>query len=577
MNKEAIGQSRQFGPLLLVFRWLSLSPVLWFFLSPAQPAVPARQTLWIAAFIGGGTLIITLFQRRLLTLVQRYPWLLVFDLLVAVGVLTASGADTSLFALYAFNPLLAGAIFLSARQLMAMSGLFTVAYLLAILVANDLMGLTVNLSRVYAQFVSAWLMPWLLYYPVSQLRHIQAAWAAECRRAADLLDENQTLTADYDQLEVVHELTSFLQGASTAQDVQERLLTAITAELGFTRAVMALVNRDIMRLEDWRSAPETQRHTLFSEPMAIVPENGLLSQLILDRQSQWVTPRHPLTNNRNLNDWLGHEYWLVMPVEYQANPVAILLVSGPATQTFDAGDRVWATLASVVSQAGLTLGTLFTIQNLAREKERNRIAREIHDSVAQSLFGIVFTLDACIKLLPAHVDDVQQELLTLRTVVEQVRQDVRESIIEHWSTSMTDRDFRTGLRRYLASLSSDAVFHIEFNIAGDFDGLPVHIQQALFRVSQEALANAARHAGVDSARLILYVEPDEVFLSIRDTGTGFVPGQVMAGQTVADHFGLRGIQERVQTIGGLCDVLSQPNQGTQILVRVPLQGEHHHD
>jgi len=257
--------------------------------------------------------------------------------------------------------------------------------------------------------------------------------------------------------------------------------------------------------------------------------------------------------------------------------VAVLMVTGEATRTFDFSDKMWATLASIVSQSGVTLGTLAHIQNLAREKERNRIARDIHDSVAQSLFGIVFTLDACVKLLPAHAADVQQELLNLRAVAEQVRQAVRESIIEQWSTSMTSRKFKTGLRRYMASISSDHVFHIDFNIDGDFDGLPVHIQQTLYRVSQEALTNAAQHAGVDSARLYLYVEPDEIFLSIRDKGAGFVPGQVIAGLPPTEHFGLRGIQERVQTIGGLCDILSQPNQGTQILVRVPLQGEQPHD
>jgi signal transduction histidine kinase len=84
------------------------------------------------------------------------------------------------------------------------------------------------------------------------------------------------------------------------------------------------------------------------------------------------------------------------------------------------------------------------------------------------------------------------------------------------------------------------------------------------------LANAARHAGVDMARVYLYVEPEEVHLSIRDTGRGFDPREALARERNRERFGLRSMQERVQTMGGTCDILSQCSQGTQILVRVPV-------
>jgi len=573
MDSESTAQSKQFGALLLIFRWLSLSPVLWLFFSTAHPSTPTRESLWITGIVGGSTLLITVFQRQFGRWVSGYPWLLSIDLLLAIIVLTVSGADASLFVLYAFNPLLAGAIFFSPAQLMTLSGLFSAAYLLAILLANSFTGITVNLSQIYTQIIAAWLVPWLLYFPVSRLRHALKEKNTAERRFAELLEDNRNLSMEYAHLEIIHKLTSFLQGASNAQEVQKRLLTTATAELGFSRAVMALVNRNINRLEEWRSAPETQRNTLFSEPLSLTPDNGLLAQIVADGQAQWVALHHRLTNNRHLNEWLRPEHWFVLPIEYQTKPVGVLMVTGEATQTFNFSDRIWATLASVVSQTGEALGTLAHVQNLAREKERNRIARDIHDSVAQSLFGIVFTLDACVKLLPEHAADVRQELATLREVAEHVRQAVRESIIEQWSSSMTSQRFRTGLRKYVANISSRHVFHVDFNIDGDFDGLPTHIQQALFRVGQEALANAVHHADIDSARLYLYVEPDEVFLSIRDKGRGFIPADMLAHPSANEHFGLRGLQERVQSVGGLCDILSQPQQGTQILVHIPLLKE----
>jgi len=83
---------------------------------------------------------------------------------------------------------------------------------------------------------------------------------------------------------------------------------------------------------------------------------------------------------------------------------------------------------------------------------------------------------------------------------------------------------------------------------GDFDRLPSAIRRTLYRVSQEALANVARHAGVDAARLTMHVEPDEVYLSISDRGKGFDPKVALAREYNREHFGLRSMRERVEAL-----------------------------
>jgi signal transduction histidine kinase len=282
------------------------------------------------------------------------------------------------------------------------------------------------------------------------------------------------------------------------------------------------------------------------------------------------TEQELLSPDEEFNEQLGPGRWLILPLTWQKQTLGVLLLAVDTSGPADISDDRWAILTSLVSQAAVALGTVDRTRRLAMEEERNRIARDIHDTVAQSLFGIVFTLDACAKLLPKQAEMVKKELTELRDVADEVRHQVRQSILDIWPSDLTEDKFKADLSKYVTDCAPDHVFTVDFTISGNFDGLPARVRRSLYRVCQEALANAARHAGVDMARVYLYVEPEEVHLSIRDTGRGFDPKEALARERNRERFGLRSMQERVQTLGGTCDILSQGSQGTQILVRVPV-------
>jgi two-component system sensor histidine kinase UhpB len=113
---------------------------------------------------------------------------------------------------------------------------------------------------------------------------------------------------------------------------------------------------------------------------------------------------------------------------------------------------------------------------------------------------------------------------------------------------------------------------VDFSIGGDFGRLSPAIRRSLYRVAQEALANAAHHAGVDSARVCLRVEGEQVYLSVQDRGRGFDPEVALARERDRERFGLRGMQERIRTLGGECEILSHADQGTVVLARMPVNG-----
>jgi signal transduction histidine kinase len=234
---------------------------------------------------------------------------------------------------------------------------------------------------------------------------------------------------------------------------------------------------------------------------------------------------------------------------------------------------------TVANQAALALGTTILCidraRRLAVETERNRIARDIHDTVAQSLFGIVYSLDACITMLPQKADDVRSELIELRTLANHAHEEVRRSIFDLWPSTLTIDLFMSDLKNYVGSCCRPNAFTIIFKNSGDFNSLSPGLRRTIYRMAQEALANSARHSGAQSARLCLNVNEDQVNISITDEGRGFNPELVLSRSLNREHFGLHGIRERALAMGGSCEIISKPSQGTRIMIELPVKGPQH--
>src|SRR6266496_3548647 len=170
-----------------------------------------------------------------------------------------------------------------------------------------------------------------------------------------------------------------------------------------------------------------------------------------------------------------------------------------------------------------TLLCIDRARRLAVETERNRIARDIHDTVAQSLFGIVYSLDACISILPSQAHAVKNELIELRSLASSAHDEVRRSIFDLWPSPLTIDLFIVDLTNYVGSCCRPRSFSVVFNNSGDFNSLSAGLRRTIYRMAQEALANSARHSGANSARLCLNVNEDQVNLDITDEGRGFDP------------------------------------------------------
>ena len=195
----------------------------------------------------------------------------------------------------------------------------------------------------------------------------------------------------------------------------------------------------------------------------------------------------------------------------------------------------------------------------AQERERRRIARELHDEVGQALTAVVLQLDRAQRGAGLAAEDgVAEARETVRASLEEVRGIARRLRPE----ALDD----LGLRSALAALTNDVArrtgLRVQRRIAPALAPLEPEEELVIYRVAQEALTNVVRHAGAARARLALAAHAGHVELEVSDTGAGFEPGGVHEGT------GLLGMRERALLIGAELEVRSAPGRGTSVRLRL---------
>lgn len=568
----ALPRSSRVFSFLVAFRWAALIPGL-LTLVIANPPKQLLNPILVFGIALLANLFISLTNRSLNQLVLDHPSLISIDLLFSAGLLAVSGGTHSPYYLYALSPLLAGAFFFQMRGALSVSAAFTPLYLIGIYLNAQYTLAQTDVIVLTSQLAGIWLIPILFAYSSVLLKDISQAREDLANARDEIAQKHENLEAAHRQLAIIHDLTLLLQSAPDLISVQERVLGAVTTELGFPKAVVSLVDPAYEELGGWLVYPQDATFPV-TKAIPLKSENGILIRSLLTRTI--VTSNgEALICEPGLSSWLSQSRWLVLPLYLREHPVGLLLVEECNGLTKERE----STLITVANQAALALGTTILCidraRRLAVETERNRIARDIHDTVAQSLFGIVYSLDACITMLPQKAEDVRNELIELRTLANSAHEEVRRSIFDLWPSALTIELFMADLTNYISSCCRPRTFTVIFNNTGDFNALSAGLRRTIYRMAQEALANSARHSGAQSARLCLNVGDDQINISITDEGRGFDPEVVLSRSLNREHFGLQGIRERALAMGGACEIISKPDQGTRILIELPIKGSHH--
>jgi two-component system, NarL family, sensor kinase len=204
-------------------------------------------------------------------------------------------------------------------------------------------------------------------------------------------------------------------------------------------------------------------------------------------------------------------------------------------------------------------------QQLAVLEERRRLARELHDSVTQSLFSMSLLAQVLPDLWDVDQDEARAALGQIRDLTRGALAEMRALLFELRPVALGEQGLAHALRERVAAFERQTGIRVTLELLGE-PALPAPIEQAFFRIAQEALANVARHAQARQLRIALR-GPAPVRLSIADDGQGFQPEQIQAGR-----FGLISMRERATQTGARLQIRSAIGQGTEIVVEWPDPG-----
>ncbi len=201
-------------------------------------------------------------------------------------------------------------------------------------------------------------------------------------------------------------------------------------------------------------------------------------------------------------------------------------------------------------------------------EERARLAREIHDTLAQGFVGISSQLDAVAMCMPEEQSSARKYLDMARRMARHSLTEARRSVMDLRASVLEGQDLAAALEQGTRLWTAGAGVDVKVDVSGPETVLPQEMEQHLLRIAQEAVTNVLKHAGAKTIAIKLHTEARKLYLRICDNGRGFETPDVFSSR--GGHFGLIGMRERAERLGGELRLASNPGEGTEVEVTVPL-------
>ncbi|GIO42030.1 MULTISPECIES: sensor histidine kinase [Paenibacillus] len=211
---------------------------------------------------------------------------------------------------------------------------------------------------------------------------------------------------------------------------------------------------------------------------------------------------------------------------------------------------------------------------LAQEEERKRISREIHDGPAQLLANLVLRTEIVERMISKQdFKLVQDEIIDLKSQVRSSLEEMRKVIFNLRPMALDDLGLIPTLRKYVHDFEEKTKIRTTFETRGKEHRMSSPMEAAIFRLVQEALNNAAKHAFPTFVGVDINYQGEMLRIVIQDNGLGFKVDQLEERNKGHTHFGLIGMRERVELLEGRMDIESTANEGTKIIIHIPTKTE----
>ncbi len=272
-------------------------------------------------------------------------------------------------------------------------------------------------------------------------------------------------------------------------------------------------------------------------------------------------------------DWLGEvpEHivsWIGVPMKAKDRVIGILTLDSAKPHQFT--QRHADLLMAVAQQAALAMENARLYTHAARsaaQAERSRLARDLHDSVSQAIYGIALASRTLEKLIDPNDTRAGVPLQHILSLSEAAMTEIRALIFELRPESLEREGVLVALSKQADAVRARYGLAVHVNLCKEEPAIPLVAKEAVYRIAQEAMHNTVKHAHARQLWLSLTNKPEAIMLEVRDDGVGFDVNLAWPGQ-----MGLGTMRERAQALGGALDVESRPQQGALIRAVIPLRG-----
>ena len=204
-------------------------------------------------------------------------------------------------------------------------------------------------------------------------------------------------------------------------------------------------------------------------------------------------------------------------------------------------------------------------RELSVVEERNRLARDLHDAVSQTLFSLTLTAEAASELLDRDTEAARAQLAEVRRLAAEAREEMRSLVFQLRPADLEADGLVATLRKHVDVLGRVHAADVELTVRGQTEP-DAPVQRELYRIAQEALQNALKHSGAGRIGVELDLDPALIRLVVTDDGAGFDPADP---RVRSQHLGVTVMAERARAVGGRLDLRSAPGRGTTVTAEVP--------
>ncbi|MBM3134480.1 MAG: GAF domain-containing protein [Chloroflexi bacterium] len=369
------------------------------------------------------------------------------------------------------------------------------------------------------------------------------------------------------ELATLYDVTAVASESLNLQVTLERLLERVLEALRCPAGAIHLLDQgdEVLRLAVQRGI----RPDLVAQLGTLPADNSLMSWMLEHSRPVVVPdstndPRAPQVASLS-----GFPVYGGAPMRARGQALGVLSIFGAADQQFSVEDV--ALLTSIADHVGVAVENAQLRQQAeqaAALQERERLARELHDSVTQSLFSLTLFTETARQLASSgDLQRIEQPLSEADTIAHQALKDMRLLLYELRPSALAEEGLVGALRRRLDTVEKRV--GIEGRVLSDtFIELPASVEEGLYYIAQEALNNALKHGGATAVTVHIRTEDKHVILEVSDNGVGFDPDRVRD----QGGMGLANMRARAARLGGTLTFFAQPGQGTRVQVKLTLAG-----